>query len=301
MYPLAYWFCMLMIYSFIGWAYESALCSITGGRLVNRGFLNGPLCPVYGFGALFVIFALGRVAGDLILFLSAAILTTSLEYVTSWLLETFFHAKWWDYSRYRFNLHGRVCLLGAVVFGSLSVLVLRVVHPWVSSWVDRLPVPALYLVSGGLFLVFCADLFFTVRHLLAMNGRLAEVQSALDSYKAQAELKASELREALAGRRDEGGRMTGELTERLRAAFAEAEARSQQKLESLRAETARRFEDSEWNTARVRMLQAARHWQDKRILNAFPRMKSTRYCEAFESLRNRYESYKSGHGKTGEK
>ena len=92
-------------------AYESTLCSITQRKPVNRGFLNGPICPVYGFGALIIVFTLENVKGNLLaLFLASAVLTCTLEYITSYLLEKLFKTQWWDYSKRRFNLNGRICL-----------------------------------------------------------------------------------------------------------------------------------------------------------------------------------------------
>ena len=93
------WFLWLMIYSIIGWVYESTICSIGHRKLINRGFLNGPYCPIYGTGAVLVL-----------LFFAGALVTCSLEYLTSWLMEKLFHARWWDYSKRKFNIGGRVCL-----------------------------------------------------------------------------------------------------------------------------------------------------------------------------------------------
>ena len=93
-------FLWLITYSFFGWVYESILCSITSGTLVNRGFLNGPLCPIYGFGALTIILAFWQEPDISVwnLFFSSMVLTCTLEYVTSWAMEKLFHARWWDYS-----------------------------------------------------------------------------------------------------------------------------------------------------------------------------------------------------------
>ncbi|WP_236879572.1 glycerol-3-phosphate acyltransferase, partial [Clostridioides difficile] len=111
------------IYSFLGWTVESIGCSIASKRIINRGFLNGPICPVYGFGAVIVISLLGRFNNVVIVFLLGMILTTILEYFTGFILETLFHAKWWDYSDRKFNIKGRVCLKNAIYFGVMSVLI----------------------------------------------------------------------------------------------------------------------------------------------------------------------------------
>ena len=97
--------------------YESILVSILERRPVNRGFLNGPLCPIYGAGAVGAVVVLGQVHNPLVVFLLSMVGASILEYVTSWVMEALFHARWWDYSDYKFNLNGRICLLGAFVFG----------------------------------------------------------------------------------------------------------------------------------------------------------------------------------------
>ena len=141
---LSQYFLWLITYSFLGWIYESAICSIDESRLVNRGFLNGPICPVYGFGALASILVLDqRTDNVIILFFAGMILTCTVEYITAVLLEKLFHAKWWDYSHHRINFQGRVCLLGALVFGFLSVLLIKYIHPFVGGLINQLPTPAL--------------------------------------------------------------------------------------------------------------------------------------------------------------
>ena len=120
------WFLWLMIYSVIGWVYESTICSIGQRKLINRGFLNGPYCPIYGTGAVLVLLVLGRIQNPVLLFFAGAVLTCSVEYLTSWLMEKLFHARWWDYSKRKCNIGGRVCLIGAVVFGAFSVVLILV-------------------------------------------------------------------------------------------------------------------------------------------------------------------------------
>lgn len=102
-----------MIYSVVGWIYETTLCSITDRHFVNRGFLNGPYCPIYGSGALLDVLILGRIENPFLLFILGVLVTCSLEYLTSYVMEKLFKARWWDYSDKKFNIGGRVCLLGA--------------------------------------------------------------------------------------------------------------------------------------------------------------------------------------------
>ena len=92
-----------MIYSVVGWIYETTLCSITDRHFVNRGFLNGPYCPIYGSGALLDVLILGRIENPFLLFILGVLVTCSLEYLTSYVMEKLFKARWWDYSDKKFN------------------------------------------------------------------------------------------------------------------------------------------------------------------------------------------------------
>ena len=110
---------LLLAYSFLGWCGEMVYCSIGQRRLCEkRGFLNGPICPIYGHGAIVVLLALdGGCDSPVLTFFLGAVLTSLVEYVTSYAMEKLFHMRWWDYSRYRFHINGRVCLLNSTLFG----------------------------------------------------------------------------------------------------------------------------------------------------------------------------------------
>ena len=117
------YFLSFVAYSFLGWCCETTYCSIGAGHFINRGFLSGPVCPVYGFGAMAVILLLEPVKNSAALvFLLGMAVASVLEYITGWLLETLFHTKWWDYSTYRFNIHGRVCLRNSLMLDRKSVV-----------------------------------------------------------------------------------------------------------------------------------------------------------------------------------
>ena len=148
-------FLWFVFYSFIGWVYETLLVLIARRKFVWKNFLQGPFCPVYGLGAVAVILLLTPLQGNIIhLFLLGALVTCSMEYVTAWFLETFFNHKEWNYSRRKWNLHGRVCALGAVVFGAFSVLLIEYIHPVVSAFTHRFPQNALifYFISFGILM-----------------------------------------------------------------------------------------------------------------------------------------------------
>ena len=174
---------LFFIYSFIGWFYETVLCSVEEKKLINRGFLRGPYCPVYGFGAVIDIIVLDKIDNIFVLFFLGIVLTCSLEYFTSWLLEKLFNARWWDYSYMKFNIKGRICLLGAIIFGLFSVLLIKLLHPFVMSLINKIDYGYLVLVTIVITLIFTVDLVITVNRLLIFNNKLRELQEFLASKK----------------------------------------------------------------------------------------------------------------------
>ncbi|HKL85357.1 MAG TPA: putative ABC transporter permease [Treponemataceae bacterium] len=167
-------FLYFLTYSIIGWISEVLYCSVIEKRFVARGFLRGPLCPIYGFGGLLVVYLLDPFKNSIVmLFFMAILITTLLEYISSWLLETIFNTKWWDYSRYRFNIHGRVCLLNSILFGFMGVIGVLFLHPFVESFVMLLSEKLQMYIAIGLFSVFIVDVLITLRDLVNFADRLA--------------------------------------------------------------------------------------------------------------------------------
>lgn len=173
------WYLWGVIYSVLGWLYETVLCSAARRAPANRGFLHGPYCPIYGTGAVLVILILGGVSDPLRLFLLGAGLTCAVEYLTSWGMETLFHARWWDYSKRFCNLNGRVCLLGAAVFGLFSVLLIKGIHPFVSGVLDGVPPTVRHLAAAGLLTVQLTDLAITLKKDGGLHNALREYHAAL--------------------------------------------------------------------------------------------------------------------------
>lgn len=168
---------LFMIYSYVGWLYETILCSVLERQLVNRGFLYGPYCPIYGFGAILIILLLSNYAQNVLsLFVLSSVLATIFEYMSSYILEKLFNERWWDYSNMRFNINGRVCLEGALIFGALSVIFVYYIHPLSMRLLQRVPPMALKLIAGILFVVFLADVIVSVSVVLDVNRTVAEIQ-----------------------------------------------------------------------------------------------------------------------------
>ena len=270
------WFLWLMIYSIIGWVYESTICSIGQRKLINRGFLNGPYCPIYGTGAVLVLLVLGRIQNPVLLFFAGAVLTCSLEYLTSWLMEKLFHARWWDYSKRKFNIGGRVCLIGAVVFGAFSVVLILVLHPWVKSLTDRLTDTALTWICAILLVGIVSDLIVTVKGLLGTHAVFAE-------YAVLLQQKRRELSEKLRLGAEEGRERIRERGSEELAKLREAAELGVEEREKIRRTTE---EERERFYAKLQMRLNA---QQRRTINSFPQWKLTRNNEVLDGLREAME------------
>lgn len=164
---------IFIVYAFIGWCAEVAYAALDTGKFVNRGFLNGPYCPIYGCGVVIVVGALTPLKGNLlILFLGSFLLTSLLEFVTGFILEKAFHNKWWDYSDKPFNIKGYVCLKFSIYWGFACVFIMDILHPIIYKGITCIPY-ILGMILLIIFLgVFIVDLFITVSTILKLNKRL---------------------------------------------------------------------------------------------------------------------------------
>ena len=163
--------CLFFIYSFMGWIYESIFCTIKEKKWCNRGFLYGPIIPIYGFGAVIIsIFVNVSVDNHVTtpwwkVFLVSMVGSAILEYVTSWALEKIFHARWWDYSNMPLNLHGRINIISSTGFGLAGVLIIYVIKPFaekvVLTW-HPLLVEGLALLFS---MILAADIMMVITDL----------------------------------------------------------------------------------------------------------------------------------------
>ena len=125
------YFILFLIYSFVGWAIEVVVTFNKDKKFVNRGFLLGPYCPIYGFSSIIMILYLSRYRNSFItVFLLAVVVCSIMEYLVSYLMEKLFKARWWDYSNRKFNINGRVCLENSIWFGLLGALLIYIVNPF---------------------------------------------------------------------------------------------------------------------------------------------------------------------------
>ncbi len=168
--------------------------------------------------------------------------------------------KWWDYSRYRFQINGRVCLLNSLMFGALCVVVMRVLHPWVAGMVGRIPEKVLPWVSLSIALIFVVDTFITVRSILILKGKLQEIQRIVEEVRVRTEAAAEQLRL--------------EMREKAQESRASLQARLEQ-YRLPEGVSLREFVEERRKKAAAAAKRSG--WLHKRLLNAFPHLSSTRF------------------------
>ncbi|MEG0284222.1 MAG: putative ABC transporter permease [Erysipelotrichales bacterium] len=169
------YFYYFLIYSFMGWVMETVLCSVREKRFVHRGFLNGPICPIYGVGMVLIIFFLSPFINNIIvLFFLGMIFSSILEYIVGYVLEKLFYTRWWDYTKEKFNLNGYICLKTSLAWGILCIIMMRVVQPVVVDVQGMIDPKVLNPMLGIVFVALVVDLGFTLTSLT--NFRL-EIES----------------------------------------------------------------------------------------------------------------------------
>jgi len=241
-------FLYFVIYSFIGWIFESVYCSVRDKKVTNRGFLTGPFIPIYGFaGIIFVIVFYGRDYTLIGLFATSMLIASALEYITSYLMEKIFNARWWSYADDPFNLNGRICLGASVAFGFLSVIAVEIIHPYTERFVSSLEEYTRVFVAGAFFALFIIDIFGTVSQLVELNRRLKELETAFSKYVESAGIRITDIR----------------------------------------AGVIEKFEESDFFSDNLKKVVSKPKFQIRRLKRAFPRLKYMKYNEFWERIKKR--------------
>ena len=244
---------IVLVYSFLGWCCEVAFAAVRRGIFVNRGFLNGPVCPIYGFGVLIVLLVLEPVKDNLaLLFFGSMVLTSALEFFIGFIMEQFFHDKWWDYSENPFNIKGYICLEFSLVWGAACVLVVDVIHPMIFKLICAIPEKLSLWLMVFFTAVLIADAIITLWNMLKLPKRLRaidELEKAMTAVSDAIGEKVYEGVEHSKERSEAFDEKHPELAERRKEAFEdglekrseinrEVKAREDESLEALRAKKA---------------------------------------------------------------
>ena len=259
--PFRQAFLIFIMFSVVGWISEVLYVGIFHEhKFVNRGFLYGPLCPVYGCGGVVILILPPFLYETWIpLFFASMILCTIVEYFVSWVMEKLFHARWWDYSHYKFNIKGRVCLLNSVLFGFLGLGVIRFVYPHMLNFLDWLGDFVIQVSSDSIAAVLTVDMFLTVRKLVDFSTTMEKIkvfgESLRDHYGSEVWFRGESIEEMLASVKEH--------------AASGKDLISQSVLE------------------KIDRIQNARHTAAESFMAHFPTMKSIQYKDELEHLKGR--------------
>lgn len=225
-YSLVQWMMFFFVYCFFGWCIESTIVSIQKRRFVNRGFLRIPMLPLYGFGAVLILFLTIPVKDKFpFVYIVGMIGATILEYFTGWAMEGLFKMKYWDYSNQRFQLHGRICLSSSLFWGVLSVALTEYIHPPIEHWILGLShtvitvtvsiTACVMLIDTVISAKAALDLAKVLEHLAAAKDEIEHIHAQLEELKDAAQQQLEDIKEARETIQGQLKERTEQLKERL--------------------------------------------------------------------------------------
>lgn len=281
-----------LIYSFGGWVVEVIFHAVALGKVVNRGFLNGPVCPVYGFGVL-AVFAMintlqssGYQMSDGMIFLFGIILATIVELIAGWLLDVCFHARWWDYSDKPLNFHGYICLEFSIIWGLAIVFVVKVFQKYVEN--HTLPHADStfgWILLAILYCVYLADFIVTVAVIRGLNKKLTR----LNKIRSDMRIVSDKISDTVANTTidtaqaiEEGKVQTALAKAELRETAEMKKEQSIEKLRKKRTELQREFDELSNSITNHTIVGQGR------IIKTFPEMKHRYYHELIQELRKKF-------------
>ena len=276
------------VYGFLGWCTEVAYATTKQRKFVNRGFLNGPICPIYGVGVTVVVYFLTPYKDNLILLYAlSTVLVTVLEGLTGYLMDKIFHHKWWDYTNQPLNIGGYVCLIFSLVWGVACVLIVRVIHPVIHKILTFIPHTLGLIMLAVLEICIFVDLYVTAAGILKLNHQLETMA------KIAAELH--EISDKLGENIHEGMMDTMEATEERRKKLEAATEGSRRKLSEGRTRIGGTADEAR-QQLQARSEELRKKYEElsgqggavsRRLMKAFPRMESRQYKETFNELREK--------------
>ena len=312
---------IFFLYAFLGWCTEVSYAALRTGKFVNRGFLNGPVCPIYGCGVVVVLAGLEPLKGNFVLlFLGSVVLTSALEWATGFVLEKLFRQRWWDYSDKPFNLGGYICLEFSIMWGLACLFVVDILHPSIEFFIRLIPHTLGWVLLGLFSAAMAVDLAATVRTIAKLNRQLDQI----DQLARRLKTASNEFGENLADRVLEAAERSADWKEDWEAAAeewsqrrAEFQVQLAQRKEHMEDELAQKREQMEDGLRQHAQEQAVRlqeghdkaraeldAWREKlqtqldsrvfgqrRLMVAFPKMRSTSHRQAMEQLRRRMDRH----------
>ena len=270
-------FMYFFIYGFLGWCTEVAYAAIRERQFVNRGFLRGPICPIYGVGVTLVVLFLEPLQNNIILlYITSVVLVTVLEGVTGFILDKVFHNKWWDYSKRPWNIGGYVCLLFSLIWGVACVFIVKFIHHIFEMGVKDFPkmlgVVLLVFLSG----VLLADLYITATNILKMNKHLAYMEEIANEL--------NSISNGLGTSIYKGVVEVLEFGDEAKEKWEDARIEAKEKWEDATGEVKERITELE---KQYKELMTKPTQASKRLMKAFPGMDSRDSKQAFSDIKKR--------------
>lgn len=250
-------FVYFFLYSFLGWCSEVIFATLKTGKFINRGFLNGPVCPIYGTGVALLLLCLTPLKKyPWAVFFVSVLLCSALEFLTGFVLEKIFHKKWWDYSNRKFNIGGFICPEMSLLWGIAAIAVLYGIQPTFAALLGHIPLLAGYIFLGICAAAFVTDLVFTLLQISALGKRLKELQK---------------INAALRLGSDALGSVLSHATEKSAEKIGEIRQNGSEKLDNLKESGAQAIENLRYRNA-------------KRTDALYDKIEKSRLAKAFPSL-----------------
>lgn len=278
LYTLPQYVCFFFIYAVLGWCVEVAFAAVNTRQLVNRGFLNGPACPIYGFGMVGLLAVLGPWQNNVAaVFVVAAVLATLVELVAGYALYKLFHTRWWDYTKFRGNLGGFICPRFSLLWGLGGVLVIRLVHPPVAAAVQAIPPLALAVTDGVLAVGFAVDVGISFAQAAGLERRLKRLKDFSSALRL--------LSDAMTDKIGTGAMTVDTLLDEQKLQLMLAAMEGRENTAALRQQLLEMADRARAVRAEVERLARQEHFGEGRLLRAFPHMQAPRYDEVLTRLR----------------
>lgn len=175
---LVHWIFLFFIYSFLGWCWESSYVSLKEKKWVNRGFLRGPMIPIYGSGAVILLYADTYLGDNLVLiYVTGVCLATILEYIVGMVMEMIFKVRYWDYSYQKYNLHGYICLSSSITWGFFNILLNEFIQPPIENRVNEINDIYVYMLTFGIGMIFVTDVIISTWAALDIAKAIRNVEA----------------------------------------------------------------------------------------------------------------------------
>lgn len=270
---------IFFLYSFAGWLLESVggIFNKKVGKFVNRGFLIGPVCPVYGLGVVLIDFLLNDYTNDIwVLYFMSLLICGTLEYFTSYIMEKIFKARWWDYSNTRFNINGRICLETLIPFGVVGTLIVKFLNPNINELIQKLPQNLLTIILSILTILFIIDCFISFKLIFGFRKNVKIIQKEVKDNTDEIVRKVKEITDR---RREERKQEFNKFKEKISLSLYQKKlhsryrsAKLQKRIKDYREKISNEIENSKLIIAKLKEKYLKESEFTGRLLKAFPNL-----------------------------